>query len=371
MHHFPAHLAPCEPWDARWGGKGRDDKRRYDRPWGGKKWWARGPPDFDVDAFLKVESWYGRERACTLAIKQLGSERRADEALEVLHSMRSRKAEPNVIHYNAAISSCAKAAKYTTALELLSLMEKRGVTPDVITYSSCISACDKGSQWTTALELLQSMENRGLQPDAIIFNATISACTKSGQWEHALRLFSEMRKHSVQPNETSVHVAMQACAEGGAWSRALSMLGPKPADPTLDLAVRACGQGGAWVEALTLLRRMRACGAQPSLRACNATLGALPPTAWSEALGLLGQMERTWVTPDARSYACVVSVCKKANQAKQVDQVLTTMRQQGLSLSPTLGPALPALKVGDIPVKNTFIHYDECPDLVPRAHSFR
>ena len=43
--------------------------------------------------------------------------------------------------------------------------------------------------------------------------------------------------------------------------------------------VRACGQGGAWVQALTLLRRMRASGAQPSVRACNAALGGLPPTA--------------------------------------------------------------------------------------------
>ena len=60
-------------------------------------------------------------------------------------------------------------------------MPGRCVTPNVIMYNATISTCEKDGQWQQALELLMEMPGRGVTPNVITYNPTISACEKAGQ----------------------------------------------------------------------------------------------------------------------------------------------------------------------------------------------
>lgn len=62
--------------------------------------------------------------------------------------------QPDVISFNTAITSCAKAGDWRRSLDLFAGMKVEGVTPDILSYNAVISACAKGGQWRIGLELL-------------------------------------------------------------------------------------------------------------------------------------------------------------------------------------------------------------------------
>ena len=47
--------------------------------------------------------------------------------------------------------------------------------PDVITYNALISTCQKGKQPERVLELFETMKRQGVVPEVITYNALISA----------------------------------------------------------------------------------------------------------------------------------------------------------------------------------------------------
>ena len=53
---------------------------------------------------------------------------------------------PDVITYNALISTFEKCKQPKRALDLFEAMKPQGMVPNVITYSALISACEKGKQ---------------------------------------------------------------------------------------------------------------------------------------------------------------------------------------------------------------------------------
>ena len=63
--------------------------------------------------------------------------------------MQRQGVAPNVITYNALISTCEKGKKPERAHELLKAMQRQGVVPNVITYSALISTCESGIQAAT------------------------------------------------------------------------------------------------------------------------------------------------------------------------------------------------------------------------------
>ena len=65
-------------------------------------------------------------------------------------------------------------------------MQQQGVVPDVITYNALISTCEKGKQPQRALEVFQAMQQQGVVPDVITYSALISACEKGKQPQQAL-----------------------------------------------------------------------------------------------------------------------------------------------------------------------------------------
>lgn len=61
---------------------------------------------------------------------------------------------PNVITYNAVMSSCGQGTKWDISLYLLFLMRRSLLSADLISYNAAISACEAGQQWQAAVHLV-------------------------------------------------------------------------------------------------------------------------------------------------------------------------------------------------------------------------
>ena len=81
--------------------------------------------------------------------------------------MRAIPAGIDVVHYNAAISSCGKGREWQMSLLLLTEMSSAKINSDVITYNTAISACERGQQWQLAVGLLEEMAVAKVERDVI------------------------------------------------------------------------------------------------------------------------------------------------------------------------------------------------------------
>ena len=145
-----------------------------------------------------------------------------------LDRMPSMKMCPNVVTYNAAISSCEKGSQWQLALHLLWTAVGGRVSPDIITYSAAMSACETEGQWQTALQLFQIMNCKSLLLDVISFNVAISSSEKGSQWCLACSLLEETLCQPTGANIVSFNSALNSCASCAEWDVALQLVWEMP-----------------------------------------------------------------------------------------------------------------------------------------------
>eukprot|EP00435_Cladocopium_sp_Y103_P057271 s285_g19.t1 len=110
------------------------------------------------------------------------------EAQNLLHHLKEKSLEGDLIAFNRGITSCEKATAWPAALGLLQLVaeeeleKNRGAVgarwrqaawqvekifeADLITYDALMSACQKGDQWSRSLQLFVELKMHGLKPEA-------------------------------------------------------------------------------------------------------------------------------------------------------------------------------------------------------------
>ena len=108
---------------------------------------------------------------------------------------------PNVFHYSAIISKCAKDRRPDKAMGFLKRMINQGVRPNAIVFGAAIDACARTGQYQHAMFLLNEMKEKyGVKPNLKCFSAAISACEKAAKWEEAVKLLRRMAQEGVEPN---------------------------------------------------------------------------------------------------------------------------------------------------------------------------
>ena len=107
--------------------------------------------------------------------------------LKTLYQMREQGMRINLITYNSAITSLARAAKQPGG------------------QNQPTGTADDSELWIRALQLLDQMKADGIKPDGFSFASAISCCSMSGRWEEAVNLLEVMRKGGprTQPNKVA------------------------------------------------------------------------------------------------------------------------------------------------------------------------
>ena len=117
---------------------------------------------------------------------------------EPLKAMPGNRLVPNVISFNAAISSCQRDGHWNEAMNLLeTMLSKPSLSPDLVSFNSTMASFQKDGQWEQSLGLLDLMCREQVAPDVISFSSAITSCEKGGKWPYALALFEAMRKRDL------------------------------------------------------------------------------------------------------------------------------------------------------------------------------
>ena len=273
-------------------------------------------------------------------ISKCAKDRRPDKAMGFLKRMTNQGVEPNEFVFGAAIDACARTGQYKHAILLLSEMEETyGVKPNLKCFSAAISACEKAAKWEEAVKLLRKMSEKGVDPDVISYNSVISACEKCAEWERALEFLDEMKAEGIRPDVVSYSSTISACEKGGAkyTDVALSLFaemkaeGIQPDAIAYNSAIAACGKGGAdYIDtALSLLAEMKAEGIQPDVYSYSSAISACEKGGakyTDTALSLFNEMKAEGIQPDDYSYSSAISACEKGG-AKYTDTALSLFNE--------------------------------------------
>ena len=100
-------------------------------------------------------------------------------------------------------------------------LTQAAVDPNVISFNAAISSCEKAEQWQQALFLFQTMRNAKIQPNVISYNAAISSCQKGGQWLQALCLFHAMPEASLAADYYHLQLSYQLLCK--VWTMGTSL----------------------------------------------------------------------------------------------------------------------------------------------------
>ncbi|CAK9058993.1 Pentatricopeptide repeat-containing protein At2g41720 (Protein EMBRYO DEFECTIVE 2654) [Durusdinium trenchii] len=251
--------------------------------------------------------------------------------MQLLISMPSLKALPDVISFSAAISSCEKGLQWPNAVALLDGMSLEAIHPNVISLNAVIGACSFDA-WQWGLHLLNNMDSWKLMPDVISFNSAIAACGTAEKWDMALRLLHSMR-HSPRPNSRTYNAAIAACERGSQWEQAFQVQElMKTRKVKVDIIgcgslISACEKCKQWDQALSLLWRH---SSHPQTGIANMVLRSV--IEWQMALALLGLLIAEKLQTDTRSYTAVISACEASARWQEILMLLEHMGEQALTM---------------------------------------
>lgn len=109
---------------------------------------------------------------------------------------------PNLISYNAALSTCSKGEQWQMALSLLSKMARETIEADTISFNSALSSCCEALQWRRVFQLLQELPSKHMMPDCIGCLACLcKLCSLAGSGHvdaaHALERQVQCSNHNL------------------------------------------------------------------------------------------------------------------------------------------------------------------------------
>ncbi|CAK9060641.1 Pentatricopeptide repeat-containing protein At2g31400 [Durusdinium trenchii] len=285
-----------------------------------------------------------------------------EEALSLLGQM----ARPNLVAFNAVLAACG-ANQWPLVLQILHKLRGRKLQADIVTYTTCIDACE--GHWVWTLQLLDELERDRLQGNARTYSAAMKSCE---HWPSALEFLEVMHRRQIQANLVVHNACLHACAKGAQWSLVLDQLEALPsrllsADVvTYATAMHAAVRGSAWPHGLALFQKMSTWTVQGSVSTpvANTLLAACEQgSLWQEALEIL----RSQPALDVTGFSSVVSACCRAGLWRHGVHLLKRMRALQIPLSTGLFAAATnaCAKRGQWEETLMWLHGSRCSALEP------
>ena len=213
--------------------------------------------------------------------------------------MQARGVAPGAHSYSVMLKGLANLKGGRAAVDVMvnEILEDERVDVDTILLNSVVDAyiragCfDSGMKFSTRFPTLRNVRT---------FNILIRGLVRSSDLDGAFRMVDEMREMDILPNDVTRNTLINGCAQAGQYDRAWALaaeLSPKTNDAANSLRV-----------ALT------------SMLMSHAEAGR-----FSQALGLLRELERKQTTSSGITYAALIKACLQNKEIKTAEKVLTYM----------------------------------------------
>ncbi|KAJ3220641.1 hypothetical protein HDU81_011285, partial [Chytriomyces hyalinus] len=162
---------------------------------------------------------------------------RLDQAIELLHRMKSKGVEPNTNTFNTIIHGLCSAGKLDPAVDFLTVMDEAQCPPDTSSFNILAHSFLKRSRWQDAQNVLTAMEDRGIPWDIVTFNTLINAHIRreGGSVEEAERLFELMQNppYNFSPSSVTYDAQLYKFVLEKDWKGAIALL-DRMYPPTLN-----------------------------------------------------------------------------------------------------------------------------------------
>lgn len=268
-------------------------------------------------------------------------------ANHLLDSLRLQRAYPEVISYSAATHCCALASSWQHAVQTAAGRGADAVTGHdgrgrrgPVPCNAAINACEKVAKWPWALHSFAILPTRRWTPDEVTCGSVMSALVG---WQQALAFLPEIQGLS-QPGIIISNAAISACAKGGAWPKALELLEQRlqigdANIVTFSAAISACEKGGVWQQAVQLLRAIPRYRLQATVISYNATISACEKgDAWQMACELLAETRNSSSQANLTTFNATLAAGEKANLWQRILHLLCSfpamkLEEDAISLS--------------------------------------
>jgi pentatricopeptide repeat protein len=167
--------------------------------------------------------------------------------------------------------------------QLLKDMKARKLVPNLITYGSVLKGhCLKGDM-RAAFEVLDDMrKNTTLKPDEIMYNTLLDGCAQANLSEEGMKILHQMQQEGIRPSNYTLSILVKLMSHAKRLEQAFSLVDQltkkyrfKPNAPVYANLVQAC----------------------------------LVNKDLQRGLNLLEQMAQDRVTPDIRTFCCLIRTC--------------------------------------------------------------
>ena len=209
--------------------------------------------------------------------EDLQSHARRKEAFETLWNSDFEFSESE---YQDLLKACFRLGYVNPFNDLVDEIQRLNVPIALETWTACIYIASSRDFFRLGIACLKRMVHWGVRPDSKAINQVMACCEKKGRGEEAMRLFLFMRDHGVEVPPLTYWALASLLSCGGRWEDFKIVeedLRKRDFPESIkerfySTAVVARSGARDWKGSLDMLRRMRECGAVPSIRGFTTAL---------------------------------------------------------------------------------------------------
>eukprot|EP00438_Fugacium_kawagutii_P020939 Skav211830 [mRNA] locus=scaffold305:635627:636982:- [translate_table: standard] len=149
-----------------------------------------------------------------------------------------------VVTQNPAMAAGQTSGEWQLVLVLMRDLEERNKFPDVLSYNAVMTSCQSVA-WKHTLALLPGLQAKRLQVDMTLCSNAMTACV-NGRWSNCLALFSTFSTRLPAVSDASAtNAAIQSCVKVSSWDAAIRWLQMGARDVlSYVLILDACARDG-------------------------------------------------------------------------------------------------------------------------------
>ncbi|CAK8539205.1 unnamed protein product [Lathyrus sativus] len=261
------------------------------------------------------------------------------EALDLIEEI-----EPDTVIYNRMISGLCEASLFEEAMGILHRMRSTSCIPNVVTYRILLSGCLRKGQLGRCKRFLSMMITEGCYPNREIFNSLVHAYCKSRDYSYAYKLFKKMIKCGCQPGYLVYNIFIgSVCSNEEQPSSDILELVEKAYSEMLDSGVvlnkvnvsnfaRCLCGAGKFDKAFKIICEMMGKGFVPDDSTYSKVIGFLCDASKVEkAFSLFEEMKMNGIVPSVYTYTILIDSFCKAGLIQQARKWFNEMLSEGCS----------------------------------------
>lgn len=251
---------------------------------------------------------------------------------------------PDTVIYNRMVSGLCEASLFEEAMDMLHRMRSSSCIPNVVTYRILLSGCLRKGQLGRCKRILSMMITEGCYPNREIFNSLVHTYCKSRDYSYAYKLFKKMIKCGCQPGYLVYNIFIGSiCSNEEQPSSDILELAEKAYSEMLDSGVvlnkvnvsnfaRCLCGAGKFDKAFKIICEMMGKGFIPDDSTYSKVIGFLCDASKVEkAFSLFEEMKRNDIVPSVYTYTILIDSFCKAGLIQQACKWFNEMLSEGCS----------------------------------------